>query len=428
MIIKALKNRYIKDNIIFMTGTVLSGLLGYFFHFFVARKLTVAAYGEAQSIFAFVGMFSIFASGFSYFVIKYSSLFAAHDDYFANEAFVSYLNKKIITATIIISAVLFLLSPLIKNIMHLSDIWGIMAGILAIIFGTVTVAFQESLRAWQKFLAISTVGVLGAAVKLFFGYGFAVFFGTAASVVFSATIASFFVWLLAIYYWKKIRRETRVKEKKHWDDYISRKKIWRNAVQIFFFSLAAAFVLNIDILLVKIITTPEMAGYYSALSVLGKIILVLNMSVVGVALPLACKDGHQGKNLQPKIFLASVFLMLVIGSLFILIYYLIPGLLVVTLFGQKYQAVAGNLWLFGLMALILSLLRFEADLSFARHDFRINYFLLLTAIVMAAAIFKYHRSLGEIAISVSASLLLGYFFAISLNFSNRKKKISQPII
>jgi hypothetical protein len=120
--------------------------------------------------------------------------------------------------------------------------------------------------------------------------------------------------------------------------------------------------------------------------------------------------------------------MLVIGLSLMLVYYLMPGLLMAVLFGQKYQAVAGNLWLFGLMALILSLFKFEADLAFARHDFRINYFLLLTASVMAAAIFKYHASLGEIVVSVSASLLFGYCFAILLNFSNRKRKIIEPIV
>lgn len=428
MIAKALKSRYIKDNIVFMVGTVLAGLLGYLFHFFVARKLTIPEYGEVQSVFALVAIFGVFASGFSYFVIKYSSLFAAKNDYSANDEFISYLNRKFIKAIIVISLVLFTFSSLIKNILHLSDMWGILAGILAVIFGTAAVVFQESLRAWQKFLAIAIVGASGAAIKLIFGYSFAVFFGTASAVIFSLTISSFFGWLIVMCFWKKLRGEIRDKGEKHWDDYISRKRIWKNVIQIFFFSLATALVLNVDILLVKNITAPEMTGYYSALSILGKIILLLNMSVVGVALPRACKDGHQGKNLQPKIFLVSLFLMLAIGLSIVLIYYFIPEALVAALFGQKYQGVSGNLWLFGVMALILSLLKFESDLAFARHDFRINYLLLLTAVVMATAIFKHHGNLGEIAVWVSASLLLGYLLAVFLNFSNRNKKMIEPII
>ncbi|PIW92886.1 MAG: hypothetical protein COZ87_04220, partial [Candidatus Moranbacteria bacterium CG_4_8_14_3_um_filter_43_15] len=69
-------NEFFGNNLIFLTGTIIGGLLGYFFHFFVARKLSVAQYGEMQSVFALVAVLGIFASGFSYFVIKYSSLFA----------------------------------------------------------------------------------------------------------------------------------------------------------------------------------------------------------------------------------------------------------------------------------------------------------------------------------------------------------------
>jgi len=428
IIIKALKNRYIKDNMIFMAGTVLAGFLGFLFHFFVARKLTVSEYGEMQSVFSLVAMFGVFATGFSFFIIKYSSLFAARNDYSANDGFVSYINKKIFKVVIVISALLLIFSPLIKNILHLSDTWGIVAGVLAVIFGTATVAFQESLRAWQKFFAITIVGVLGAALKLVFGYSFAVFFGKASPVVFSVAVASFLGWISVIYFWKKLGKEKQGKDGKRWDDYASRKKIWKNAVQIFFFSFVAALILNIDILLVKNLTTPEMAGYYSALSILGKIILLLNMSVVGVALPRACQDGHQGNNLKPKIFLFSLFLMVAIGLSIITIYYLFPEALVVTLFGQKYQHISGNLWLFGVMALILSLLKFEANLAFARHDFRINYLLLFTTILMSLAVYRYHDTLFNIIVSMSVSLLIGYVFAIILNNFFDNKKISEPLI
>jgi O-antigen/teichoic acid export membrane protein len=373
-------------------------------------------------------MSGVFASGFSYFVIKYSSLFAAKNDYAANSEFISYLNKKILKIIAAILALLLVFSPLIKDILHLSDIWGIIAGIIAVFFGTAVVAFQESLRAWQKFFAIAVIVVSGAATKLLFGYSFAAFFGEATPVVFSLTLSSFFGWLIVIYFWKKMKKDARQEGCKRWEDYIQKSKIWKNAIQIFFFSFASAIILNMDILLVKGLTTPEMAGYYSALSILGKIILLLNVSVVGVALPQACKDGHEGKKLRPKIFLVSLFLMIAIGLTIIAVFYFIPGTLIAALFGEKYQAVSGSLWLFGVLALVLSLLRFETDLAFARHDFRINYILLFTAIVMSLSIYWIHDTLSNIAASVSVSLLIGYILAIVLNNFFGSKKMPEPLI
>jgi O-antigen/teichoic acid export membrane protein len=247
-------------------------------------------------------------------------------------------------------------------------------------------------------------------------------------VVFSLTFSSFFGWLIVLFFWKKMKREARQKENRRWDEYILKSKIWKNAIQIFFFSFASAIILNIDILLVKSLTTPEMAGYYSALSILGKIILLLNASVVGVALPQACKDGHLGKRLRPKIFLVSLLLMIAIGLSLITIFYFIPGMFIVALFGQKYQVVSGSLWLFGVMALIMSLLRFETDLAFARHDFRINYLLLFTGIVMALSIYRIHDTLSNIVVSISVSLLIGYIMAIVLNNFCDNKKLSEPLI
>jgi O-antigen/teichoic acid export membrane protein len=422
------KSRFLKDNVIFMSGTILAGALGYLFHFFVARRLSVSEYGEMQSVFALVAMTGVFASGFSYFVIKYSSLFAAKNDYFANSEFISYLNKKILKAVVAISILLLVFSPFIRDVLHLSDIWGIIAGIGAIFFGTIVVAFQESLRAWQKFFVISLIGVTGAATKLIFGYGFASFFGKASPVIFSLTLSSVFVWLLVLYFWKRMKRDARRGENRRWEEYVQKSKIWKNAIQIFVFSFASAFILNIDVLLVKSLTTSEMAGYYGALSTLGKIILLLNVSVVGVVLPQACKDGHEGKRLRPKIFLVSLLLMIAIGLTITAVFYLIPGALMSALFGQKYQSISGSLWLFGVLALILSLLRFETDLAFARHDFRINWLLLFTAIVMSLAIYLFHSTLSNIAVSVIVSLLIGYFLAVVLNNFFDNKKLSEPLI
>jgi O-antigen/teichoic acid export membrane protein len=413
---------------ILMIGTLLGGFLGYLFNFFVARQLSVSEYGEMQSIFAFVGVSGIFASGLSYFIIKYSSLFAANEDYAANDQFVAYLSKKLFVFIAAISILLFIFMPVIKKFLHLSDVWGIMAGILAVVFSMSAVVFQETLRAWHKFLALTIMGVIVAFSKLVFGYGLANFFKKSSPVVFSLTIATFLGWLISIYFWKKMKKERNIQAKKNWEEYISRKKIWKNVIQIFFFSLMIALVFNTDILLVKNLTTSEITGYYGALSILGKIIFFLNLSIMSVALPRACADGHRGQQLQSKIFLFSIGIMLAIGIGLILLYYLFSQIIVGLLFGEKYLPISGMLWLFGLMALVMSFLKFEADLAFARHDFRINYLLFFTVVLMALSISNFHNTLGEIVNSVTISLLAGYLLAVFLNFKSRKQKISNSII
>ena len=71
--------------------------------------------------------------------------------------------------------------------------------------------------------------------------------------------------MIALYLWKRMKKTDKVQARKNWEEYISRKKIWKNAIQIFFFSLMVALVMNADVLLVKNLTNSELTGYYGAL-------------------------------------------------------------------------------------------------------------------------------------------------------------------
>ena len=84
-----IKNRFLKDNFIFMASTIAGGLLGYFFHFVVSRKLSVAEYGELQAITSLSLIFGVLSAALSYFIIKYSSVFASHGDREGQAAFLS---------------------------------------------------------------------------------------------------------------------------------------------------------------------------------------------------------------------------------------------------------------------------------------------------------------------------------------------------
>lgn len=89
-----------------MTGTLVSGLLGYAFHFVVSRQISVAQYGELQSLLSTMIIFGVFNSALSYFTIKHTSVFAAHHDFEANREFARYLTSRIFRLTLIILLIL----------------------------------------------------------------------------------------------------------------------------------------------------------------------------------------------------------------------------------------------------------------------------------------------------------------------------------
>lgn len=416
-----MNKKFLKDNFIFIASAILGGLLGYFFHFVVSRRLTVAEYGELQAITSLTIFLGVFSTALSFFVIKYSSVLASHDDREGQIHFLSFLAKKFQKPIFGIFFVYLLLAPLLKNILHLSDYLGLVAIGLSVIFFLFSAFYLNSLQGWKNFLALGVIGTAAAAIKLFAGWAISATLATASAVSFSILIAAVLSWSLArIYACREWGEKKALEEKNNWrETHFSGESFRKSFLQILFFSLALAAAGNLDIILVKSLADSETAGYYAALSVLGKIILWLNLAVVGVLLPDAFALGYGEKPADRRAVVGSYALIFLVSLPALFSYRIFSGFLVRLLFGEKYIAVSGNLWLFGLMALVLSLLFLEAKLAMARRDFRSTYFLGATALFLAAGVSLFHASLQEIVFSVILAFSIGWIFIFGLNFSHR---------
>ncbi|HUD08711.1 MAG TPA: oligosaccharide flippase family protein [Candidatus Saccharimonadales bacterium] len=422
------KSKFLKNNAIFMAGTLVGGLLGYAFHFVVSRQISVAQYGELQSLLSTMLIFGVFNSALSYFTIKHTSVFAAHQDFEANREFTSYLASRVFKLTLAILLALLIASPLLANFLHFSSTIGFIVVSLATFFSTMTIIYFEILRGWQKFFLLSLAGIATAFVKFASGAILASIAHNTAAVSFSLLTAAFAGWYLAKYWSRKQITGGNIPDAgtgwKH--KYFSGTNIRRSAMNIFFFSLALILVSNLDVILVKYFSSAETAGYYGAFALLGKIVLWLNLSVAGVLLPDACADGHTGKRPDKKTLLNSYTLMALIALGLITIYYFIPNLVVNLFFGKKYILDTQILWLFGFMSFLLSILTFEANLSFAKHDFRVVYFLATTVILMVVSLARYHTNLQQIVLAFSASFFVGYLLVLAANLTHEKRRINLP--
>jgi O-antigen/teichoic acid export membrane protein len=422
---KARKSQFMRDNAVFMAGTVLGGLLGYAFHFVVSREVSVSQYGELQSLLSILVIFGVFNSALSFFTVKYTSVFFANGDYGANSQFIGYLAKKVSRHTLGFLLILLIASPILARLLHFSSILGFFVVSLATYFSTVAIIYSEILRGWHKFFLTSVVGVAAALMKFVSGAGFAYALHKASAVSLSFLASALVGWYLARYYSRKNIIEKGEKQTAStWKEkYFSETNMRKSAMNIFFFSLALILVSNLDVILVKYFSSSETTGYFGAFALLGKIILWLNLAVVGVMLPGACADGHAGRRPGKKSLLKSYGLMSLIGIAAVLVYFIAPDIVVQIFFGKKYVFDTGILWLFGVMSYLLSLLTLEANLSFAKHDFRVVYFLAATVIFMVAGVARYHSSLKDVVLALTVSYLFGYLFVVVLNLSQERKRL-----
>lgn len=391
-----------------MAGTLGGGLLGYLFHFFVSRQLSVAQYGELQTLISLFAIFGVFSSSLGYFVVKHVSVFASRNDREATEKFSRFLSEKIFRFSVIFLIFFVILSPFFKQLLHLGNILGLLLVGAGVVFNFGLVLYQEALRAWEKFLLITYIGIAAAFLKLISGVILGKYTGTASLVILSFSISVLTGWFIAKRLASKVIFKTGAGTA--WSEgYFPELEITKIMKSIFIFSLLIALLQSLDVVLVKSLAGAELTGYYGALGLLGKVVFWINLSIVGVVLPKAFVDGYEGKKLRFKYHAAAYGLIILVSLGSLASYYLFPNLVVKAFFGNKYLVVAGNLWFFALIAFFLSILNLEANLAFANHKFKLLWWLAISILIMTLGIRYYHGSILQIASAVGISYLVGYF-------------------
>src|SRR3989344_5456612 len=441
MILNFLKDTFIKNNAMYMTGVLLVGMLGYSFHFLVSKKLSVSEYGELQSLLAVYSILVVFSSTLFYFVIKHTSVFAKFKDYEANKAFIGFIQKKSKKIAIILFIFFLFISPWLYRFLHLSIFWGLFFIAAAALSGLAFAVYAGELNAWEEFFSFTTISFLGALVKLIAGFLFAIFFASASMVALSFLMASLMTWFLARYFTnKKILKKSRFNQgfsaflrpeemtKKNWREYFPDVNFKKIIARTFIFSALFILVVNLDIVLVKNVTTSQVTGHYGALSLLGKIIFWVNSAIIAVALPRACAAGYRDQRASRKIILGAYTLIFLVGISGIFLYFLFPQFIITLLFGDRYVIFVNTLWLFGLMSLILSLFSLEANFSYAIHDFRISYILATTVLLMIFGIYFFHQNIKEIIWTLNICFLLGYLATLGINILPRARRIQEEVL
>jgi O-antigen/teichoic acid export membrane protein len=426
---KLFKNDFVKNSFIYTTGALLSGFLSYIFHFVISRKLSVDQYGELHSLASVLAIFGVFASAVSYFVIKYSSVLAKAKDYSATKKFIDLLNSKLNTLVVFLFVFLLLISPFINGFLKLTDYYGLIIVFIIVVFSIVSVVYSGVLVGWEEFYSVNFVSVLSAFVKLLFGALIVYFLPTASAVVFSLLVSGLGAWVLLRYFNnKKLFSKADLSYKEDWHKkYFSGINIHKSIVPISIFSLMLVLIGNVDIILVKNLTSSEITGYYSALKILGLVIVTINSSIISVILPKACAEANSG-GVGRKVIAGAYGLISLVSVSSTIFYFLFPQFVISALFGDKYILFANDLWLFGVSSFIFSLLMLETNFAYARYDFRVSYVLGVVVLLIFGGIYLFHSNIHQIILDIIVSFGIGYLGVFAMNLLNKKKEIVESSV
>ncbi|MCX6744432.1 MAG: oligosaccharide flippase family protein [Candidatus Parcubacteria bacterium] len=421
---------FLKNSFILIIGNLLAGFLGYVFHLIVSRLLSISEYGELQSLVSLISVLAVPSAAISYFTIKHSAEFYGHQDYMGNFSFYNWLRKKVYYFIGVISIFFVLFLPLLKNYLHLNSSANLLIIWLVVALNLMIAIKSGILNGWQNFKSLSLNSILAAGIKLIVGItlvSFLINVSAALTGFLAGSLFSFIFLKLIIYRKLKTKQADNISSAKFEGQKIQT-EIQKIIIPILFFSLFLALLNSIDMLMVKNLLDSELAGYYGAFNILGKIIFWASSSIIAVILPMACASNSQSAGLDKKILFYAKCLILLICLSGLAAYLFFPGIIINLLFGPKYLMLAGSLWPFALIALALSLITLEANLAYARSDFKISYILLLTILLEIMLVSLFHQTIFYTALMVAAAFFAGYIASLIYNKLAAKKLCQQPLI
>jgi O-antigen/teichoic acid export membrane protein len=427
-----LKNKLVANSVIISAGALIAGVFGYLFQFVISRSLTVAGYGEFQSLNSLFLITGAVASTLGYLFYKFFPVFWKARDYAAHHAFVGWATKKINKWILLYFGIFLVLTPLFVLTLHLHSYYGILFIIIAASVGVYGTIYNSALIGWEHFLPSVAAGIIGAAGKLAAGYVIVLFFPSANAVLFSFVIGAVVGLAAYVFFYRRYfpGGEDAHEQRDDWKErYYAKFNFERELGHVFVFALLMTLLGNVDIFLVKSLTSAEMTGFYGALHTLGTVILTLNGAVIGSVLPTVYAAGHEGKRASTKTVLFAYGAIAVISAGGFLLYAAFPGLIVGMLFGVKYLSVARNLWLFAPLAFFFSVLTLEANFAYARHAYRVSWALLATIVVATAGVALFHENIRAIALAITTAFACGYVLVLFLNLWSPKKRFleAQPL-
>ena len=400
-------DKFLSNSFIFFVGSLLANLGNYLFHFLMARMLTVEGYGELQSLLALSIIAGIPAAALLTVIVKYAASFEAKKQLNKVYSLLSLFTKRILLITIIFF-VLFIFSS-----KYIADFLNLISVIPVLILGlSFLIIFLQSinsgiLQGLQKFKDLSIISVISTLFKILLAVllvklGFALN-GAIGAIVLAGIIGYFITFLPLKFLFKKEKEEIETKE------------IFRYSFPVFFTLLFMALLYNTDIILVKHFFSPDIAGQYGALAVLGHIIFFIGGPIIGVMFPMTAAAYSNNSN-PAKILKKSGILVGIIGLGVLFFYFLFPNFIIKILVGSKYLAINQFLGWFGISMFFYSLIILFSQYFLATHRISFVYLVGTGALLQAILISFFHSNLWQVIWIMNITmlstliLLIGYYF------------------
>ncbi len=403
---KTLSNNFISATFWVFLGTGFLNFGNYFYHLLMGRMLGVSFYGALESLISLLYILFVPTLALTFVIVKFVSRYKGKKDYASISDFYNYLLGKIILYGSGISVLLILFSPFIKNFLHLSSFLLVFLLSITFLINLVYVLNKSTIQGMSSFFNFSVLSFIETGIKLVLGV-ILVYLGFRVEGAFASIGIGFLLALFLSYYLIKslLKRKLSLTS-----SFPHKKELIKFALPTFVTTLALTSLFTTDVILVRHFLSSVNSGYYSALSVLGKIIYFGASPIVLVIFPMA-SESHANGEKYLKFLLWGFLITLFICVFITLIYFAESKLMVGLLFGPKYLAVAEYLGLFAIFMSLYSICSLLANFYLSIHKTMTSIPVAVAAISQILLIVLFHENITQV---IYVSIIVTFVLLISL--------------
>jgi len=410
---RRLRQKLLGGSLTMLAGSGLVGVTNLIYNVLTARMLGPTGFAHATAVYTLLMLISAITLSFQVVCAKYV---ASHDTAEDKGTIFASLHLRAWMAGVAIGLLLFLFNRTITDYLNLPDPVLISLLALGMAFYIPLGVRRGYIQGVHAFSSLAINFMLEGVVRLGGAYllieiGLGVKGAVLASVI--AVIASYFLAKPSPG-WKAVRPP-------------GIPIAFGEGVQAIVFFSGQVVINNFDIVLVKHFFAPEQAGFYAAVSLVGRLVNMCAWSVVNTMFPVSAAARQSDREARPVLFM-SLGLVFLILSVLILGLWAIPSFLWRTLFGThfelgSYGGLAALLILYAVTTGIYSLSSVMITYEMSRKIANTSWAQLAFSGALVLGICVFHQSLRQV---IMVQLVLMVILLVMVALPLLRREINQP--
>ena len=380
----------VKGGFVLLAAFGIYNFLNFIFQLSMARMLSLSDYGVMATIFSMIYILSVFSESIQVVIAKYSASEKKKGE-------IKNILKRGLKKSLLASLLLFFVylvfaipfSKLVKVDYMLLSLSGL------VIFSVLLMPVTRGIMQGQKrFGGLGINMILESFIKLvlaalFVYFGFRVY-GAIMGAIIGTGLALIFSFLT-------LKDITKSKEEK-----IDTVEMYKYARPAFFVTLAVVALYSLDLVIARIVFSPELSGMYAVASILSKAIFWGTQPLSRAMFPMTAenhRDNKKSKNIFLNAFLMLISLVIIALSLF----YFIPEFIIKIFSGEIIPESAKILIYLGLGTSFISIANLVLLYKLSLGKTRRYFYLFIFAVLEIILLLYFSNNLVEFSIAFMIS-------------------------